>query len=229
MRGSSIPAITVVFLLGWAAAIGVGAPHVQNGSSGLLSAAGHGSITVAAVPNYGFQPNTFTNLPLNATIAVTFTDDDVLPHAFNISSREGFEIPTDYTTAQLNQLFAKYPPLYAASVASEGDVSVGNFTSPSTPGWYEFVCNVTGHFEEGMYGFVAFGEGLPSNLTLPHNSGAGGGEGGQGVNSYPVAIGGGVVLAVILIVAVLVWHRRQSERRSNDVQSRSSPPPSRNR
>lgn len=124
-----------------------------------------GSITVAAVPDYNYQPETFGEVPTNADITVAFTDDDVLQHSFTISSREGFVIPTSYTPAQLDQLFVTYPPLYSATVNSQGDQSMGVFLSPVSPGWYEFVSNVSGQFQNGMYGFIAFGENLPSNLT----------------------------------------------------------------
>ena len=168
------------------------------------SAGGAASISIAAVSNFGYQPDAIGNVPLDATITVTFTDDDVLPHTFNISSREGFKIPDNYTAAQLNQLFDQYHALYAAEVNYEGDVSVGNFTSPSVPGWYEFICNQSGHFAEGMYGFIAFGEPVPSNLT----------EHGTGseiptTGSALVAVLGGAVIVAVLAVALL-WRRRRS-------------------
>ena len=35
---------------------------------------------------------------------------------------------------------------------------------------YEFVCTEPGHFTNGMYGFIAFGENLPGNLTVSATS-----------------------------------------------------------
>jgi plastocyanin len=166
-----------------------------------------GSITVAAVKDYGYQPDAFQEVPTNATITVTFTDDDVLQHSFTISSREGFVIPTSYTTTQLDQLFTTYPALFSALVNASGDQVVGTFHSPSTPGWYEFVCNVSGHFQDGMYGFIAFGEDLPSNLTAPSRVGLG------GTNITPLDA---AVLGSVLVVAVLglvFWQRRRVARR----------------
>ncbi|HKN06760.1 MAG TPA: sulfocyanin-like copper-binding protein, partial [Thermoplasmata archaeon] len=168
------------------------------------SDAATGSITVAATKDYGYQPGTFQQVPTNATIAVTFTDDDVLQHSFVISSREGFVIPTGYTDTQLAQLFATYPALYYSIVNAQGDQAVGSFHSPATPGWYEFVCNVTGHFQNGMYGFIAFGENLPSNLTPPSRVGIG------GVNLSPLdeAAIGALVIGVVL--GVLLWRRHRA-------------------
>jgi len=177
-------------------------PRASGASAG--TDAPTGSISVTAVKNYGYQPDVFQQVPTNATITVTFHDDDVLQHSFNISSREGFVIPDNYSAAQLNQLFAQYPPLYAATVNGYGDTSVGAFTSPSSPGWYEFVCNVTGHFQLGMYGFIAFGEDLPSNLTPSNHSGLGGPSLGSGI----IAVAGGVLILAV-VVALLIWRRRR--------------------
>ncbi len=174
---------------------------------GSQPAGGSASISIAAVSNFGYQPDTIGNLPLSANITVTFTDDDVLPHTFNISSREGFEIPNDYTAAQLNQLFTEYHALYAAEVNYEGEVSVGNFTSPSSPGWYEFICNQSGHFAEGMYGFIAFGEPVPSNLTR-HGTGSEIPTTGSTV----IAVLGGLIIVAVL-AGIIIWRRRRGAHR----------------
>ena len=210
MRRPPVPAIAVVLALALVATL-ASAPACARIAGGLAPAPEGvtDSISIAAVTNYGYEPDTFSNLPTNATITVTFTDDDVLQHSFNISSREGFEIPTDYTAAQLDQLFAQYPALYASTVDAEGDTAVGHFTSPANPGWYEFVCNVSGHFQRGMYGFIAFGEPLPSNLTLPGHSGLGGPSVGSGV----IALAG-VLIIIAGVVGVLFWRKRRSAYRA---------------
>lgn len=176
-----------------------------DGGSGAGPAATSWPLTITAVNTYGYQPGTFGNVPLHTNIVVTFKDGSVLPHTFNLSSREGFEIPTDWSAAQLTRLYSEYKPLYAASVSYEGDVSVGNFTSPSTPGWYEFICNVSGHFTEGMYGFIAFGEPLPSNVTLPNPIGGPGPSYGSGLLA-----GIGVAIIAVILVAVVIWRQRRS-------------------
>ncbi len=207
-------------LTGWAAVVFVGLAVTAAGGQplpgsverlGPQAVGESASISIAAVSNFGYQPDTIGNVPLNATITVTFTDADVLPHTFNISSREGFKIPDNYTAAQLNQLFDQYHALYAAEVSYEGDVSVGTFTSPSAPGWYEFICNESGHFAEGMYGFIAFGEPVPSNLTQ-HGTGS---EIPTTGSALVAALGGAVIVAVL--AGVVLWRRRASMHR---------PPPS---
>ena len=74
-----------------------------------------GSITVEATNDYGYQPDSFQQIPTNATITVTFTDADTLAHSFTISSREGFVIPTSTKNAQLVQLFTEYPRSFRPS------------------------------------------------------------------------------------------------------------------
>jgi hypothetical protein len=206
MSGRRLVALVVVALL----AVGALTLPIEAAPLPAAQPATTGSFTVTATADYGYQPDTFEQVPVNATITVTFTDDDPanMQHSFNISSREGFVIPTSYTATQLNQLFSAYPPLYAATVYSLGNQSVGKFQSPATPGWYEFVCNVSGHFQDGMYGFIAFGENLPSNLTPPSRTGVGGGLTFSPLDAAVIAV---FVLALALVY--FVWWRRRSARR----------------
>ncbi len=185
-----------------------------------LRASAAGTITMMATADYQFQPATLEQVPTNATIAVTFTDTDNLPHSFTISSREGFVIPPSYTSTQLNSLFTDYPPLFSSLASGLGNVTTGTFQSPTLPGWYEFVCNVSGHFQNGMYGFIAFGENLPSNLTAPDRVGIGGTQ----VSPVEAAAAGGVVLVVVLALVARHRHRPPRGRFPEPVQpSHSSP------
>jgi len=161
------------------------------------------SITVAATADYGYRPDTFQQLPIDANITVTFTDTDVLPHSFTISSREGFVIPTTDTPTQLSALFTAYPAIYSVLLGGMGAQDIGTLRSPAAPGWYEFVCNVSGHFQDGMYGFIAFGESLPSNLTPPTRTGLG----GASITPLQAGIVGGVVVVVIL--GLIYWITRR--------------------
>ncbi|MGA8542105.1 MAG: sulfocyanin-like copper-binding protein [Thermoplasmata archaeon] len=202
MAPASTVALLATLLLASAAVAPVlGAPSAAAESMSSAS----GSITVAATTDYAFQPNTFQLIPTNATITVTFTDEDVLQHSFTISSREGVQIPSTYTPAQLDQWFVTYPALYTSLLNGTGEQSVGEFTSPATAGWYEFVCTVSGHFQNGMYGFIAFGENLPSNLTTPARVGIVGTTG----NPYEA---GAVAAVVVAGVVVFLWWRRRRER-----------------
>jgi plastocyanin len=214
-------AALLVGLLVFVGACGIPLQSARGGSPGVTPAAATGSIDVAAIADYGYQPDTFQQVPIAADITVTFTEDDVLQHSFTISSREGFVIPTSYTTTQLAQLFVTYPPLYSSMVNPDGPPVVGHFESPAAPGWYEFVCNVSGHFQEGMYGFIAFGENLPSNLSPPSRVGVG----GVNINPFLAASIGGLLLVVV--VAFVLWRRSRPPRRSSpSPAARSRPAPS---
>ena len=172
------------------------------------------SISVEATGDYGFQPDTFEQVPPNATIAVTFTDGSDLPHTFTIIGREGWVIPSSFTPSQIDNLgYGDTPPaLFNENVSGSGDVANQSFESPPA-GWYEFVCTVPGHFQNGMFGFIAFGENLPSNLTSPTRVGIGGAP----IGPLQVTVAGAILLAGILVY-VLGQRRRGRERR---------PPPAR--
>jgi len=178
------------------------------------------SLSVIATTDYHYQPETFQQVPTDTNITVTFTDADVLSHSFTISSREGFVIPSTYSPAQLDQMFVTYPAIYSSLLNGSGDQSVGTFQSPATPGWYEFVCTVSGHFQNGMYGFIAFGENLPANLTTPNRTGLGSG------NVSPIeAAGIGIGVIAVLVLGYLVWVRRQSPPKRPPTSSRGAAPP----
>jgi len=167
-------------------------------------------LSVAATGNYGFQPATFQQVPTNTTVNVTFTDESNLPHTFTIIGKQGWVVPSSYSSAQIDSLgYGDSPPaLFNLNVSSSGDVVSGSFVSPG-PGWYEFVCTVSGHFQNGMYGFIAFGVNLPSNLTSPNGNriGLGGGFG-----SWVGAVSA-VVVVLALIVTFVVWRRRATAAR----------------
>jgi uncharacterized cupredoxin-like copper-binding protein len=166
------------------------------------------SLDVAATGDYGYQPDTFQQVPTNATITVTFSDESDLPHTFTIIGKEGWVIPSSYTPTQIDELgYGNAPPaLFNTNVSGSGDQNISTFQSPG-PGWYEFVCTVPGHFQNGMYGFIAFGESLPSNLTAPSRQGIG------GVTISPIqAVSAGAVLLALLL-GYVVWRRRRPTHR----------------
>ena len=171
-------------------------------------AAGSTSIHVTGLASPpAFTPNTISDVPSNTTITVTFTDATDLSHTFSILNREGVVIPNPSTTTstQLDALFTTYG--YVApelSVSSAGQQVTETFTSPG-PGWYEFVCQIQGHFQQGMYGFISFGEPLPSNLTVSAPST------GPGTAVF-IIVGTIVALVVIaLVLGFVIGQRRGSE------------------
>ena len=123
-------------------------------------------LNLTAEPNYLFTPSTFEMVPARANIIVVFTDNDVSPHTFTILGVQGVNLPADTSTTRIDQLaYGNSPsPLFNKNASPTTQVT-GNFTSPGV-GWYEFICTESGHFQNGMYGYIAFGMNLPGNLTV---------------------------------------------------------------
>jgi plastocyanin len=179
---------------------GIGSAAVRSPSSHLGVATGTSAIAVTASSGFQFNPNEVAYVDTNTSITLTFTNGDSNTHSFTISSVQGTVIPSSFTFDQLTAYFAQHPPLFSILGAGPSK-QVVNFTSPPI-GWYEFVCNQSGHFEEGMYGFIAFGEALPSNLTVslaPDGPGA----------AVFIIVGTIVALTVIAIILGFVVGRRK--------------------
>lgn len=166
------------------------------------------TIVETAAPGFAFDTRTFENVSLGTTITVTFFDADASsPHTFTIVNDSDVQIPTTDSSAQLGALVHTHGALVNTTAVTTANNGYGNatFVSPSTPGWYEFVCIEPGHFQQGMYGFIAFGEALPANLTF------GSGSPGPGLAVF-IIIGTIVALTVLAIVlGFVVGQRRGSE------------------
>ena len=168
----------------------------------IVDAAGSSSVAVTGTSSFQFIPSGFNDLATHTTIQVTFTDAGSLVHTFSILDREGVVIPPSTSSSALNALFQQYGALTIVDANGAGNY-YGNFTSPGV-GWYEFVCQIPGHFQSGMYGFIAFGEALPSNLTVtaPNE--------GPGAAVF-IIIGTIVALTVVAVVLGFVIGRRRGD------------------
>jgi plastocyanin len=181
-------------------ALGVVTSNVRAHSSALQTDDAS-TIAVTASPGFAFNPNLFGNVAMGQSIIVTLTNGDDQTHTFTIASRQGWVIPTSYTEGQLTAFFQQYPPLFNMQAVAASSNST-NFTSPASPGWYEFVCTEPGHFQSGMYGFIAFGEALPTNLTVSATND------GPGAAVF-IIVGTIVTLTVIAIVLGFVVGKRR--------------------
>ena len=180
--------------------VGVGAVR-QVGAQPVRVAAGD-SIDLTASSGYAYAPNTFEQVPTNTTISVAFTDASSISHTFTIIGREGWVIPASISASDFSNLvYGKSPPIVFNMNVSGVGTFPGTFTSPGT-GWYEFVCTEPGHFQSGMYGFIAFGMNLPANLTVSSGT-------PQPGAALFIIIGTIVSLVVIALVLGFVVGRRQ--------------------
>jgi plastocyanin len=201
-RRAAVAFILAVLVIGGSSAALVGTAPERAASA--IHVATSGAFSVTADSGFAFNPNSFEQLPLNSTITVTFTDDDTIAHTFSISSRQGVVIPNSDSDADIDKLFISYPAIYTTSLNGSGDQFVGTFQSPATAGWYEFVCQEPGHFQNGMYGYIAFGMNLPGNLTVvaaDTNPGA----------AVFIIVGTIVSLVVIALVLGFVVGRRRGD------------------
>jgi hypothetical protein len=181
---------------------GVGTSEARSHGADVMVADSSMVALTAAAP-YKFDPALIANVADSNTtsnVTIDMTNGDQLDHTFTLSSREGWVIPTSYTSAQLAAFFNQYHPQFSLNVSATSS-KTGSFPAPPM-GWYEFVCNETGHFSEGMFGFIAFGEALPSNLTV---SAAYDGPGA----AVFIIVGTIVTLTVIAIVLGFVVGRRR--------------------
>jgi len=155
---------------------------------------------------FAFSPSTIENVASGSSVTVTFTNLAPEAHTFTIYGRQGVVIPTSTDPGTLLKLVYEsgFKPLVNINLTTgSGEQNITSFPAPSTPGWYEFVCMEAGHFEEGMYGFIAFGEALPSNLSVSSpNTGPGA--------AVFIIVGTIVSLVVLAIVLGFVVGRRRS-------------------
>jgi len=113
----------------------------------------------------GFVPNALQASPAHfpVTIDVLVTNQGSLGHTFTIAPQSNVTLlPTNYTT-----YFSAHPPLANVNVpAAPGGTVWANFTI-FAPGVYQYICEVSGHFAAGMYGFLYVGVPAPAPPAAP--------------------------------------------------------------
>jgi len=163
-----------------------------------------GYLNETAVSPYAFVTRGFDLVPRHSLVEVAFFNGDTTGqvHTFTLLNWSNVTIPTSYSTGQIGLLLHAHGTLVNLTEGTEGDTAYGSFESPPSPGYYEFVCMTPGHFTLGMYGYVAFGEPLPSNLSFAS------GSPGPGLAVF-IIVGTIVALTVLAIVLGFVMGRRR--------------------
>ena len=160
-----------------------------------------------ATAPYAFVNRSYENVSLNTTISVSFIDaDSYSPHTFTILGARDYEIPdpAGQSAGNLSALIKANGTLVNLT-ATPLNTTHGTLGPVTQPGWYEFVCLEAGHFQAGMYGFIAFGEALPAGLTTSSGTPA------PGIAVF-IIIGTIVTLTVLAIVlGFVVGQRHGSE------------------
>lgn len=112
--------------------------------------------------SFSFTPNAIGSMPTHFPVAysVLVTNLGGLPHTFTIESQPNVTLGANFATT-----FATNPPAANVNVPAAAGGSVwANFTI-SKPGIYEFLCEVQGHFAQGMFGFLYAGVPIPVTST----------------------------------------------------------------
>lgn len=181
-----------------------------------------GTVTVAPTVGYGhpasagsdvvlsdnttdnllFVPNVLSASPTSypAELDVLVTNRGIFPHTFTVAAQSNYSLsPSNFTV-----YLASHPPLVSANVSSGAGKTVwANFTV-SAPGVYEFICEVSGHFASGMYGYLYVGVPLPSSSSSKTSP----------LVPTWVLVAVGVLVVVGIAVALLLRSRRKPPRPS---------------
>ena len=145
----------------------------------------------------GFLPDELAATPAHypIVIAVLVTNEGTLGHTFTLAPQSNVSLlPTNYTT-----YFASHAPLVNANIpALTGGTAWANFTI-SGPGVYQYICEISGHFAAGMYGFLYVGIPVPPPPAAPSTA---------IVDSW-VLVGSGLLVGVgVVVVAVAAFAGR---------------------
>jgi uncharacterized cupredoxin-like copper-binding protein len=141
--------------------------------------------------NYQFLPAVLvansTHYPFNLDVLVTNTGN--LGHTFTVAGQTNVTL----TPATYASYFVQNPPLVNAQVPSGAGSTVwANFTVAG-PGVYQYICTVSGHFANGMTGFLYVGVSPPPQAAPPSTA----------VIESWVLVGSGVLLAFGILAAVV--------------------------
>lgn len=130
----------------------------QAGMSGFLNLTSVGPgllLSDNTTDSFRFIPDVLTAAPAHypATVDVLVTNQGSFAHTFTVAPQSNVTLsPGNFT-----QYFQQHAPLVSASVPTGGGSTVwANFTMYG-PGIYEYICEVPGHFANGMYGFLYVG------------------------------------------------------------------------
>jgi plastocyanin len=146
-------------------------------------------VTLLTTDAPSFSPDALSASPSGypVEIEVAITNTGGLLHTFTIAGQTNVTLyPGNYS-----QYFAQHPPLDNTTVPA-GNTQTANATFViSGPGVYEFICETTGHFADGMYGHLYVGVPLPAAAPPPSTA----------IVEVWVLAGSGILLAIGLAIA----------------------------
>jgi len=154
-------------------------------------------VSITATGDLSFAPDSFTVTP-GESVHLIVTQAADFEHTFTLSSVANFTIPSSDSPGEVAAFFNAHPPLVNLSLGtSAGSLHPFNFTAPSTPGTYEFVCLV--HFPQ-MTGVMT--DSASSSTS----------SGGGGISTTEILAIGAVVAAAVIAGVVIALQRRRRAR-----------------
>lgn len=170
----------------------------QAGMWGLLNLTGQTpglALSENTTDSLAFVPNVLSVTPVHYphVIAVLVRNEGNFGHTFTLAPQSNVSLsPTNYTA-----YFAAHAPLVNQNIpAIPGATAWANFTIPG-PGVYEFICEISGHFANGMYGFLYVGVPVPAPPLAPSTAIVD----GWVLTGSAVLFGIGVVLTAVAALA----------------------------
>lgn len=91
--------------------------------------------------DFAFQPNSLS-VAANKSVTLTITNNGSTDHDFTLVSKTVTPPWGDQDK----------PNIITEKIVPAGQTATLTFTSPATPGDYQFLCTVAGHLESGMTG-----------------------------------------------------------------------------
>jgi len=140
----------------------------QAGMWGLLnvsSSAPSISLSENTTDSLAFVPNVLSASPTHypVVVAVLVRNEGTFGHTFTMAPQSNVSL--SYTN--YSGYFVAHPALVNAAVPPlPGGTVWANFTVPR-PGVYEYICTISGHFQNGMYGFFYVGVPVPAPPAAP--------------------------------------------------------------
>ncbi len=128
-----------------------------------------------------------SHFPVNVDVLVTNLGD--FAHTFTVVPQSNVSL----TPGNYSSYFLTHPPLVSVNVPTGDGATVwANFTVPAS-GVYEYLCQVSGHFAAGMFGYLYAGVPVPPAPPAPSTA----------IVEGWVLIGSGILLGIGIGVAAL--------------------------
>src|SRR5579871_6826909 len=194
-RSGIVAVLVGAFVIGSAAGAWAGAVHAAPGASAHAGATE--TITVSVGNDFSFSLSANQVTP-GDTVTIKLVDLGTVQHTFELSPIPNFQFNSSDSTAHLDAFFLAHHPLVNLEVnGTVGESYQQTFVAPAY-GEYEYICNQSGHFGEGMWGLLGSGEAGSGATT----------DTGPGWQVF--AIGGGIAsLVVVTIVLAFVIGQRK--------------------